>query len=134
MIQFYFLSIVFLLFSSIMFLQNRYRFQLSFSLRFTEALEKNDKYLYLFSLSGVFIFLSLVFFPIDPGPVIIGDLVPALIVLYNTLYFFITNMRKKKENGSDYLIIKKEGRRVFLGYLSLTVASLHFLFPSFVLL
>lgn len=134
MIQCYFLSIVFLLFSSIMFLQNRYRFQLSFSLRFTEALEKNDKYLYIFSLSGIFIFLSLLFFPINPGPVIIGDLVPALIVLYDTLYFFITYMRKKKEKGSDYLIIKKEGRRVFLGYLSLTVAFLHFFFPSFVLL
>lgn len=134
MIQCYFLSIVFLLFSSIMFLQNRYRFQLSFSLRFTEALEKNDKYLYMFSLSGIFIFLSLLFFPINPGPVIIGDLVPALIVLYDTLYFFITYMRKKKEKGSDYLIIKKESRRVFLGYLSLTVAFLHFFFPSFVLL
>ncbi len=133
MIQGYFLTLVYLVVSSLIYFQSKYRLELAFMLRFTDALERDRRYLYSFSALGLLTFLILLFFPVSPGPKILGDLVPALVVLYNTLYFFIMIKRKEKSERADYLDRKRSERRIALGWISLSVALLHFLFPSFVL-
>ncbi len=134
MIQGYFLSVFYLIFSAMIYFQGKYRIELSFMLRFTDELEKDRKKLYVFSSLGLLTFLILIFFPQSPGPVILGDLIPALIVLYNTIYFFVMIKRKEKSGRGEYLDTKRGERKIILGYISLSAAVLHFLLPSFVLI
>lgn len=134
MIQGYILSILFLLICSLMFLQNKYRLQLSFVLRFSSLLISNKVALRVFTGTGVLIFLVLMFFPISPGPMILGDLIPSLMVFYETLYFFIVYGREDTKKEREYINFSKEGRKVTLGWISIIVAIIHFVFPSFVLL
>lgn len=134
MIQGYFLSILYLIISSLMFLQNKYRLQLSFVLRFSSYLISNKKALNIFTLSGAVVFLIVLFFPITPGPMILGDLVPALMIFYETLYFYIVYGMEDTKKEREYINFSKEGRKVALGWISLIIATVHFVFPSFVLL
>lgn len=134
MIQGYVLSIIYLLLSSLMFLQNKYRLQLSFVLRFSSFLISNKKALNIFTLTGGVVFLMLILFPISPGPMVLGDLIPALVILYETLYFYIVYGKEDTKKEREYINFSKEGRKVTIGWISLIVAIVHFVFPSFVLL
>ena len=117
-----------------MFLQNKYRLQLSFVLRFSSFLISNKKALNIFTIAGAVIVIILVFFPISPGPKVLGDLIPALMILYETLYFYIVYGKEEIKKEREYINFSKEGRKVMLGWLSLIIALVHFVFPSFVLL
>lgn len=135
MIQGYFLSLVFLVLYSLMFYQTRYRMELSFMLRFSSALESSSKLFYLFTSLGFLTFLILIFFPVSPGPVILGDILPAVVILYDTLYFFVDIKRKEKnEKIVDYLDKRRLEMKLFLARLNIVIAALHFLLPSFVII
>ncbi len=135
MIQGYFLSVFFLLLTSLMYYQTKYRMELSFMLRFMDYLESDRRCLVVYLISGLFITSVLLFLPISPGPRWLGDLIPALIVFYNTLYFFVMIKRKeKKESNLDWLDKRKGEKKILLARLSLAVGVIHFLLPSFVLL
>ncbi len=134
MIQGYFLSLFYLIVSALIYYQSRYRLELSFMLRFTDNLEKNRKLFYAFISLGLVTVFILLFFPISPGPMILGDLIPALMVLYNTLYILVMIKRKENNGSPDCLDMKKGERKIALARLSAAVAVLHFLLPSFVLL
>ena len=134
MIQGYFLSILYLSLSALMFLENKYRLKLSLILRLSSFLKTNRKALYLFTLFGFLCLVMLLFFPIAPGPMILGDLVPSLMIFYEILYFFIAYSRVEGKGEREYINFAKEGRKVTLGWISLIVAAVHFAFPSFVLL
>lgn len=135
MIQGYFLSIFYLVLSALIYYQSKYRMELSFMLRFLDALEKDRRVFLAFILSGFITAFILLFFPESPGPFILGDLIPSLVILYNTLYFLLMIKRKEKnERAGDYLDKKSLSRKLFLARLSVGVAVIHFLFPSFILL
>lgn len=135
MIQGYFLSLVFLVLYSLMFYQTRYRMELSFMLRFTSALESSSKLFYLFTALGFLTFLLLIFFPVSPGPMILGDILPAIVILYDTLYFFVDIKRKEKnEKIVDYLDKRRLEMKLFLARLNIVIAAFHFLLPSFVII
>ena len=134
MIQGYILSFLYLALASLMFLQNKYRLQLSFVLIFSSFLISNKKALNIFTIAGAVIVIILVFFPISPGPKVLGDLIPALMILYETLYFYIVYGKEEIKKEREYINFSKEGRKVMLGWLSLIIALVHFVFPSFVLL
>lgn len=135
MIQGYFLSVFFLLLTSLMYYQTKYRMQLSFMLRFMDWLEQDRRGLISYLISGLFITAVLLLLPISPGPIILGDLIPALVVFYNTLYFFVTiKRREKRESNLDWLDKRKGEKKLLLARLSLSVGVIHFLLPSFVLL
>ena len=68
-----------------------------------------------------------------PGPVIAGDLVPAVSVLALAFFFRILYSERNRERSDAYLAGKKL-RMKKLAYVTLSVAAVHFLFPSFVLL
>ncbi len=135
MIQGYFLSVFFLLLNSLMYYQNKYRIELSFMLRFMDWLEQDRRGLVVYLISGLFITLVLFLLPISPGPIVLGDLIPALVVFYNTLYFFVTIKRKEKNDRNlDWLDKRKGEKKLLLARISLSVGVIHFLLPSFVLL
>ncbi|MBQ0071011.1 MAG: hypothetical protein KBS81_04025 [Spirochaetales bacterium] len=134
MIQGYLAACVFLVMSSLFFLQNKYRLQLSFLLRFYTLIRTSHKANRIYVAIGYVTTALLLLFPIAPGPRVLGDFIPALFTLYDTLYFHITFIRRKKEGEKDYLDLKKESRRVVIGWSGIAVAAVHFLLPSFILL
>lgn len=133
MIQFYLLSVFYLLFSALLLLVDSYRRSLSFMLKAKSRIREKQKLLNLYFFSGIAIFLLLLFFPVSPGPQIAGDIVPAVFSLGMAFFFRILYSERNRERSDAYLAGKK-ARLKKLGFICLSVAFVHFLFPSFVLL
>ena len=133
MIQGYLLSIIYILFSAFLFLLDFYRQRLSFMLRPRAMLEEKKACLNAFSIAGFLLALALLFFPISPGPMIIGDLVPSVFILGSAAYFRIFYSNKNKDRAHFYYD-GNTGHRKGIGFAYLVIAILHFLFPRFVLL
>ena len=87
MIQFYLLSVFYLLFSALLLLVDSYRRSLSFMLKAKSRIREKQKLLNLYFFSGIAIFLLLLFFPVSPGPQIAGDIVPAVFSLGMAFFF-----------------------------------------------
>lgn len=130
MMQSFLLCEVFLTISSLLILLDSYRESLSFLLRFRTWLQDNKWGRNLFSVIGFAISLLVLLFPVDPGPMIIGDIIPALAVFGLVLFF------RKEYSGEGAVFAGTElgkGRRI-LGYIVFGIALLHFIVPSFVLI
>ncbi len=134
MLQIYFLSIAFLILSSLLLLLDYYREELSFLLRFRAFLRENKKTQYVYFVSGIVIAIMQLFFPVYPGPILLGDFIPAISAALNAFYFMIAFSEKNKERGLSFNGTKLEERKKLAGFISLSIAVLHFLFPSFVLI
>ncbi|MGX8681647.1 MAG: hypothetical protein ACSW74_03195, partial [Spirochaetales bacterium] len=66
--------------------------------------------------------------PISPGPVILGDVLPASNIILVILYFL-------KNLGKNETVVEyNNGKRNALGFVTLGVALIHFLFPSIVII
>ncbi|NLZ77144.1 MAG: hypothetical protein GX911_04170 [Spirochaetales bacterium] len=132
MIQLYLLSVAYLVIGSGFLLSDTHGIRMSilFSLRFTF---RNNRAVRLGLIIGGFLLtVGLALFPIDPGPRIIGDLLPMINVFVMSVWY-LSEARQKPE--TDELITSVVGRyRERMGYVTLAVALLHFLLPHFVLL
>lgn len=134
MLQIYFLSIVFLILSSFILLLDYYREELSFLLRFRALMRESKKVQFIYFISGIGVAVLMLFFPVYPGPMLLGDFIPAMAVLLNSFYFIVAFSEKNKERGLAFNGTKLEERKKLAGIISLLIAFLHFLFPSFVLI
>ena len=77
---------------------------------------------------GLLICVGLVFFPINPGPTVIGDLLPIINIMILVLFFV-------RRIGSDNKAVDYNNeKRNALGFISLGVALIHFLFPGLVII
>lgn len=133
MIQGYFLSIAYLAVSALLLLVDYYRQNLSIMLRLRSLLEENGRALRIFFMCGIAIGLSLLFFPISPGPIVLGDLIPAVAVFISDLYIMFIYSDRSKDRSHFYY----EGsfvHRKQIGFIFIAVAVFHFLFPSLILL
>lgn len=84
-------------------------------------------------LGGILIALGKLFFPIAPGPIIIGDLLPAAAVLAES--FSVRMFYKSSEaEGTASPIVQNKKKSKRLGFIFLSIAVIHFLFPRFVML
>ena len=132
-LQFYILSITYLIFSSLLLLVDSYRRGLSFMLKAKSKLKDDEKKRNELFLGGILIALGKLFFPIAPGPIIIGDLLPAAAVLaesFSVRMFYKSS--EAEETASPIVQNKKKSKR--LGFIFLSIAVIHFLFPRFVML
>ncbi len=134
MIQQYFLSLSYLIIVSLLFLVDTYRRQISFAIRIKGALMENRKLLDAFFISGIIISLLAFFFPMDPGPVILGDLVPSVWIFYSAFFFRFRYSEKRIEQGEAYFETSTLDRTTRLGWITAAIAVMHFIFPQFVLL
>ncbi len=129
MIQLYVLSLVYLLLGSGFLLADSLGVKVSllYSLRY---LFRNKKGFRLgMILSGVVLTIGLALFPIEPGPRIIGDLLPMINVFLLSVWFLAESLQKHE------LFTDPAGRyQKYMGYATLAVALIHFLLPHFVLL
>ena len=133
MIQGYFLSIIYLVMSSFLILLDYYRQRLVFMLRLRALLEENRTFLNIWLITGGIIGLMLLFFPVSPGPTIIGDLLPSFFVLFSSVYFRIS-LSGRNNDRTRFYYEEKSRYRKGLGFTLLAIATLHFILPSFVLL
>ncbi len=132
-LQFYILSITYLIFSSLLLLVDSYRRGLSFMLKAKSKLKDDEKKRNELFLGGILIALGKLFFPIAPGPIIIGDLLPAAAVLAES--FSVRMFYKSSEaEGTASPIVQNKKKSKRLGFIFLSIAVIHFLFPRFVML
>ena len=132
-LQFYILSITYLIFSSLLLLVDSYRRGLSFMLKAKSKLKDDEKKRNELFLGGILIVLGKLFFPIAPGPIIIGDLLPAAAVLAES--FSVRMFYKSSEaEGTASPIVQNKKKSKRLGFIFLSIAVIHFLFPRFVML
>ena len=132
-LQFYILSITYLIFSSLLLLVDSYRRGLSFMLKAKSKLKDDEKKRNELFLGGILIALCKLFFPIAPGPIIIGDLLPDAAVLAES--FSVRMFYKSSEaEGTASPIVQNKKKSKRLGFIFLSIAVIHFLFPRFVML
>lgn len=125
----YFISIIYIAFGGLLLLLDSYRAQLTFMLRIRQNLEENSNYRYFASAFGVLMFILLLVIPIEPGPKLIGDIIPAFASLVIALSIFFS-----KRKSVDAVKIMDFSTKKYLGFTMLAIAFIHFLLPSFVLL
>lgn len=139
MMQTYLLSLVYLLFGSAFLLADGYgvRFPMLLSLRYHFRTKKGVRLTLI--ILGVAITLSLALFPMEPGPVLLGDLIPMLNVSSLAVYYLYLSLKGEGEGvHDDNSVLHATGlyvehNRRGVGYVTLAVALIHFFIPHFVL-
>lgn len=129
MLQIFPLRIAYLVFTALIVLVEVFRNELSFMLRVKLRIVRSKALRLTFLFSGIALSALSLLFPIDPGPVILGDFVPALALLLSSFRYY-GNMGK-----DDLEIITgslMESRSFRMGIALLIVAALDLLFPSFI--
>jgi hypothetical protein len=83
---------------------------------------------------------ALGFFPVSPGPVFLGDLIPLINVLSLVFWYVFQAFRHEAERKKDENSVLEvtghyfeQNKKVF-GFITLCIACLHFLVPVSVLL
>lgn len=131
MIQLYPLSLFIMFFSALFSFLEVYKAELSFLLRFKRALEKNERIKNIFFIVFLLTFVLMLFFPISPGPVILGDFLPSFAVFYSALI-----LKVKKEDIKDDVVTDDVFKSKYFkkGVFFSASFVLHFVFPSFIIL
>ncbi|MBQ3729058.1 MAG: hypothetical protein II813_09660 [Spirochaetales bacterium] len=123
MIQFYLLSVVFLVLSAGLLLVDRYGTSFLFLINLKTFYNSKKAVKITFISLGLLIALAVIFFPVSPGPIILGDILPAANIVL-VLIYLLRNF-SKAESIADF----NNGKRNALGFITLGVALIHFLFP-----
>ena len=123
MIQFYLLSVVFLVLSAGLLLVDRYGTSFLFLINLKTFYNSKKTVKITFISLGLLIALAVIFFPVSPGPIILGDILPAANIVL-VLIYLLRNF-SKAESIADF----NNGKRNALGFITLGVALIHFLFP-----
>ena len=139
--QIYFLSIVYLLVGAAFLLSDMYggRFSLLLSLRYVFRTKKGFQKVMI--ILGFALSLALGFFPMAPGPRLLGDLIPMANTILLTLWYLFHALRYTDEDEplEEKSVLESTGqyfeknKRNF-GLITGLVALLHFLVPMSVLL
>ncbi len=140
MMQLYVLSLLYLILGAGMLLADTYglNFALLLSLRYAFRTRRWLRRLLI--ISGLFLTLGLGFFPMDPGPILLGDAVPMFNIFSLTLYYLFQAMKNSDESkGDEASVLDATGRYMEqnkrnVGILTLVIALLHFLAPQLVLM
>lgn len=129
MAQVYFLSVLYLFFSSCLLLVDKYGSSFLFLINLKSFYNSKKSYPVIFMLAGLALSIALLVFPMDPGPIILGDFLPAINILIVVFYFFLQSRKEEPD-----IVVVNNGKRNALGFISLGVAILHFLFPFIVII
>ena len=128
MVQFYLLSIVYLVISAGLLLVDKYGTEMLFLINLKTFYNSKKSIQLTYITIGFLTALGLVLFPIEPGPMVIGDILPAANIVV-VLIFLIKNFGK----AEDVVEFNNEKRNA-LGFLTLGVALVHFVFPWIVII
>ncbi|MFA5446705.1 MAG: hypothetical protein WC233_00345 [Sphaerochaeta sp.] len=140
MMQAYLLSVLYLCYGAAFLLADEHgaRFPSLLSLRYYF---RTNRWVRAFVIIiGIILTALLSFFPMDPGPVLLGDLLPMINTLSLTVYFLHQSIKGAEEVGErKESVLHATGQYVdhnrrYVGYFTLVVAVLHFILPQLVIL
>ena len=100
MIQFYLLSVVFLVLSAGLLLVDRYGTSFLFLINLKTFYNSKKAVKITFISLGLLIALAVIFFPVSPGPIILGDILPAANIVLILIYL-LRNF-SKAESIADF--------------------------------
>lgn len=127
MVQFYFLSILYLVLAACLLLVDKYGSTFLFLINFKTFYNSKRMIQVISLILGALIATSIVVWPVAPGPVVLGDILPAINIIVLVLYFF--RQMGREQSVADF----NNGKRNALGFVTLGVALVHFLFPGVVI-
>ena len=127
MIQFYLLSVLYLVLASGLLLVDKYGTSVFFLINIKNFYNAKKSTQIICLVVGAVIMLGIIFFPVNPGPMVLGDLLPA-VNLAIVLFYFV-----RKVGKTDIVDFNNEKRNA-LGFITLGVALIHLLFPSIVII
>ncbi|NQT58837.1 MAG: hypothetical protein HQ557_07645 [Bacteroidetes bacterium] len=152
MIQFYVLALVFMLYGAAVLLADEYGEKVNILLRIKETYSINQTFsIVLIVLTAVVGILKLIS-PTSPGPVVIGDFLPAINLIALAVFFTFDLARKQKKSDDEHGNVSENDdvfadsdpiskvqsfyykNKKILGFATLGIALFHFLFPGAVLL
>ena len=128
MIQFYLLSVVYLVLSAGLLLVDRFGASLLLLINLKTFYTSKKAIPFIWISIGLLIAAALVFFPVSPGPIVLGDMLPAGAIVLVVIY--LMSRVGKVESIEDY----NNGKRNALGFFALGVSLIHFLFPWIVII
>lgn len=136
--QAYLLSILYLLLGASYLLADSYGVRFPFLLSIRHAIRTKRSLTLSLVFAGIGLSAALIFMPMDPGPWLLGDLLP----LCNTAslaVYYLYHMIKGGGDETRETVVRATGQYVEqnkrnVGYLTLGVALLHFLLPHLVIL
>ena len=129
MAQIYFLSIIYLFLSACFLLVDKYGSSFLFLINLKTFYYSKKSYPTIFMATGLVLAAGLLFLPMSPGPIILGDFIPAVNILIDVFYFF---HQEHKDKTNSFTV--NNSKRNALGFVTLGVSVFHFLFPFIVLL
>lgn len=127
MIQFYLLSVLYLVLASGLLLVDKYGSRIFFLINLKTFYNSKKSTQIICLVVGALILLGVIFFPVNPGPMVLGDLLPA-VNLAIVLFYFL-----RKVGKTDIVDYNNEKRNA-LGFITLGVALIHLLFPGIVII
>ena len=128
MVQFYLLSVLFLIISAGLLLVDKYGTTFLFLINLKTFYNSRKVVRIVYLSIGLLIAVAIVMFPIEPGPVVLGDILPAANIMIVLLYFL------KNVGKGESVVEYNNGKRNALGFVTLGVALVHFLFPGIVVI
>ena len=128
MVQFYLLSVLFLIISAGLLLVDKYGTTFLFLINLKTFYNSRKVVRIVYLSIGLLIAVAIVMFPIEPGPVVLGDILPAANIMIVLLYFL------KNVGKGESVVEYNNGKRNALGFVTLGVALVHFLFPGIVII
>jgi hypothetical protein len=133
MIQLWLLTIFYLIYTGILLMTPSYGVEVPSLLNVRDYLFSHEKLLKILALLGYLIGLGNLFLPLPPGPIGLGDLLPALASFWCALWFTlrISKGDEADQYGLDEAQCKKYRR--FATFL-FVVSSFHFILPAWVIL
>lgn len=97
-----------------------------FLINFKNFVYKNKKRRIIFLILNILTLVLNIFFPVSPGPVLLGDLLVCINLVFLLFHFVILF---KKDNFKDEI-----NKKNTLAFFTLGVLILHLILPNFVLL
>ncbi len=126
-VQFYLLIVLYLVLASLLLLVDKYGASFFFLINL-KTFYNSKKLTQIICLSvGAVILLGVIFFPVEPGPMVLGDILPAANLAIVLLYFL-------RKVGKTEIVDFNNEKRNALGFITLGVALIHFLFPNIVII
>ncbi|MCQ2398278.1 MAG: hypothetical protein MJ052_03135 [Sphaerochaetaceae bacterium] len=128
MVQFFFLAEIYLLTGSAVLLADTYGASVLFLIGIRSFVLGNRKTLIAFMVAGLVIASGLVLVPMEPGPLVLGDLIPSLTIILLVLFY----LKKLGEPERNLQTVYKQHDTQ--GFITLSIAILHFTLPGIVLI
>lgn len=131
MMQIWFLTIIYLLYTGLILITAEFGITIPILLNMREYLFSHRKTFILVMFLGYILTILNCLLPTIPGPIILGDLLPTLALLYSSLWYNVTLFKNK-----ETIIIEQNKKKFYLrmAIIIFNISLLHFLLPNWVLL